>query len=104
IYNGQMFGDDKNLKNIRQNLAVSPEKAIHDMSVIVSYQKLNKLVTAVYIVMDIMDKDEPIRLKLRTLVVEILSDITSISRSKLNEKVQAISSLLDIASTIGLIS
>ena len=76
-----------------------------------SYPKLNKLVTAVYIVTDIMDKDEPIRLKLRTLAVEILSDMpteqagtNSISRTNLSEKVQTILSFLDVASTVNLIS
>ena len=71
------------------------------------YAKTNKLITALYMVTDTMEKEEPIRLKLRTLGIEILSDI---SISKLNskrdisEKITAILSFLNIALDIGMIS
>ena len=72
---------------------------------IVPYSKVNKLVTALYMVTDIMDKDEPLRNKLRTLGVEILSDIhTSKASSDINKKVEQIVSFLDIALTIGMVS
>src|SRR3989344_3111766 len=38
------------------------------------YRKTNKLVTALYMVTDVIDKEEPLRNKLRTLGLEILSD------------------------------
>lgn len=76
-----------------------------------SYSRTNKLVTALYMVTDIMDKEEPLRLKLRTLGVEILSDMHfpasqtgSASKLNLDTKIQEVLSFLDIASTIGMIS
>jgi DNA-binding HxlR family transcriptional regulator len=58
-------------------------------------------------VTDIIDKDEPLRNKLRTLGVEILSDITSSPRETIGSicgKISKIMSFLDIASTINIIS
>ncbi|MDE2399405.1 MAG: hypothetical protein KGL67_00090 [Patescibacteria group bacterium] len=103
-----MFADDKNLKDTSKDSLKDttsmpiPYKKTDLLSN--SYPKLKKLITALYIVTDIMDKDEPIRLKLRTFGVEILSDINSVSRTELNQKVKNILSFLDIASTISLIS
>jgi hypothetical protein len=71
------------------------------------YNKTNKLITALYMVTDTMEKEEPLRLKLRTLGVEILSDIASLSKgtfSNLNEKITTILSFLNIASDIRMIS
>jgi len=83
------------------------------------YSKTNKLITALYMVTDIMDKEEPLRFKLRTLGVEILSDIHSVSpllanplslRERDGVRVNGVRfldeilSLLDITSTIGMIS
>ena len=102
-----MFGDQKDQKDIVQNTKDSTSSlniTIKDSSLSVSYPRLNKLITALYIVTDIMDKDEPIRLKLRTLGVEILSDINALSNINLNEKIQTILSFLDIASAVNLIS
>ena len=69
-----------------------------------SYTKTNKLVTALYMVTDIMDKDEPLRNNLRTLGVEIVSDIISASKLNLDKKIQEVLSFLDIASAINIIS
>lgn len=103
-----MFEDQKdtqqNLKDPEGKPLASYGAGSQNLSVIIHYPKLNKLITAVYIVTDIMDKDEPIRLKLRTLGLEILSDINSISRTNFSHKVQAILSFLDIALAINLIS
>lgn len=68
------------------------------------YPKLNKLITALYMVTDIIDKEEPLRAKLRTLGVEILSDIHKSSRTEIADKVQTVLVLLDIALTIKLVS
>ncbi|HAS81047.1 TPA: hypothetical protein DD445_01480 [Candidatus Nomurabacteria bacterium] len=72
-----------------------------------SYTKTNKLVTALYMVTDIMEKGEPIRLKLRTLGVEILSDIAFLEKGtfgNIKDKVISILSFLNIASDLGMIS
>lgn len=73
-----------------------------------SYKKTNKLITALYMVTDIMEKDEPIRSKSRTLGVEILSDINSKNlRHTLkdtHQKVQEILLLLSIAEDMNFIS
>ena len=106
-----MLGENKNLKDTQKD-------SIKDSSTSVSlaplwrdhsgyYNKTNKLITALYMVTDTIDKEEPIRLKLRTLGVEILSDIVSLSKGtfdNLNEKITAILSFLNIASDIRMIS
>ena len=70
-----------------------------------SYKKINKLITALYMVTDIIDKDEPIRNKLRTLGLEILSDTyTSFARTVLASRVDEVVSFLDIASALNFIS
>ncbi len=103
-----MFGHDKNIKDTTKNL-LKDNLSLNvlyeeDQAMTNSYQKLNKLITALYIVTDIIEKTEPIRLNLRTLGANILSDISSQSRSDIKDKVQAILSLLDISLTIHLIS
>ena len=100
-----MFEKDKDLTDNQKNLlkdtssmpAPYEAKGFRSGSVIIPYSKLNKLITALYIVTDIMDKEEPIRLKLRTLGVEILSNINSISKEDLNQKIQTTLSFLDIS-------
>lgn len=107
-----MFSDNDNLRDISKNTIKDPERKLaasygagsQKMSVINAYSKLNKLITALYIVTDIMDSAEPIRLKLRTLGLEILSDINSISRSEMSEKIKTTLSFLDIALAIRLVS
>src|SRR3989338_7918346 len=113
-----MIGGEKNLKDSEgksikdtsSTLTSYQASGLGSGSVIWSYTKTNKLITALYIVTDIMDSNEPIRLKLRTLGVNILSDmsaqvgITSLTRLNLVKKIQEVVSFLDIASTIGLIS
>src|SRR3989344_1172489 len=72
-----MLSGDKNIKDGVMDLDVSRKDSILSMS----YTKTQKLVTALYIVTDIIDKEEPIRNKLRTLGVEILSDTSSMSKT-----------------------
>ncbi|MCE9585356.1 hypothetical protein K8Q94_01920 [Candidatus Nomurabacteria bacterium] len=69
-----------------------------------SYSKTNKLISALYMVTDIMDTDEPIRIQLRTLAVEIISDTFSTFKNNGVRNVKQILSLLDIAFTVHLIS
>lgn len=72
-----------------------------------SYTKTDKLITALYMVTDTMEHDEPMRLKLRTLGTEILSDI---SLNSLNiykghiQKIDTVMSFLNIASDLRMIS
>ena len=102
-----MFRDEKNLKD-------STKDTIKDTSNMPapyqaagfgsgSYTKANKLITALYMVTDIVYKDEPLRNKLRTLGVGILSDINS-SPSQACPKINELMSFLDIASTMNIIS
>ena len=73
-----MLGENKNLKDHeRKSLMASYGAGTSNMPVLsLPYIKTNKLITALYMVTDTIEKEEPIRLKLRTLGVEILSDIT----------------------------
>ena len=106
-----MFGDEKNLKDINSPLPNLPLVKGEEQARLpdgqgggLSYTKTNKLITALYIVTDIIDKEEPLRNKLRTLGVEILSDIISLPRGTLDNKIQEVLSFLDIAGTVNLIS
>jgi hypothetical protein len=99
-----MFGEEKNLKDIHQgsssgNLGIS----IKDTPTPIAYTKTNKLITALYMVTDIIDKDEPLRNKLRHLGTGIISDMHCIpgeACSKISETV----SFLNIASAMNIIS
>ena len=103
---GETKSQGKELKDT--NLpAVSDETK---RAVFLSYNKTNKLITALYMVTDIMDKEEPLRNKLRALGVEIVSDIERLSyrTNAIYKKIEAsaneVLSFLEIASGIGLIS
>mgnify|MGYP001579555286 CR=1 FL=1 len=107
-----MFGDYKDMSENLKDTAKNPLKDSVSLDVLYKghpadfsyHPKLNKLITALYMVTDIIEKDEPIRLKLRTLGAEILSDIRHSSRTEIFSKVQTILSFLDIALTIRLVS
>lgn len=94
-----MFRDDNHIKDTSsgQNLALK------DMGILLSYKKTNKLISALYMVTDIMDKDEPLRSKLRNMGLELISD-THTDLFQAERKIYEILSLLDIASSISLIS
>jgi hypothetical protein len=89
----------KNIKDTSEDLGI----VIKDTNISISYTKTNKLITALYMVTDIIDKDEPLRNKLRTLGVEIISDI-NIDPTKVYSKIHQIMSFLDIGSAISIIS
>lgn len=98
-----MDEENKNLKDVSSELGM----AIKDNTISISYTKTNKLITGLYMVTDTIEKDEPIRAKLRGLGVEILSDINSLSAKSilaLDQKIAETMSFLEIASTINLIS
>ena len=110
-----MLGDNKNLKDTEgssiKDTSSNPASLMLWQNHSESYAKTNKLITALYMVTDTIDKKEPIRLKLRTLGVEILSDIASLnlpqdvhSNGHINQKITAILSFLNIASDIKMAS
>jgi hypothetical protein len=74
-----------------------------------SYRKINKLISALYMVTDIMDKEEPLKMELRNLGVKIISDThffhkgQDFSKQTIN-KILVVLSLLEIATSIGAIS
>jgi hypothetical protein len=103
VYNGQMFRDDKNLKDLGSPLPNLPLIKGEEQGGGLSYTKTNKLITALYMVTDIIDKDEPLRNKLRTLGTGIISDMSSVPVNACN-KINEIMSFLDIASAINIIS
>lgn len=107
-----MLRDEKNLKDPEKNIkdSTSPVPASYQVQDI-SYTKTDKLITALYMVTDIIEKDEPLRNKLRTLGTEILTDIYLINRDRsmgmvsfIQEKTKSVISLLDIAVTVNIIS
>jgi len=70
-----------------------------------SYTKTHKLITALYMVTDIMDREEPIRNKLRTLGLDILSDAFSMSKVPFDiEKIDQTMSFLNIATAMNFVS
>lgn len=97
--NSQNFLKDSKLRSI-----ISSSHQDREMSITVSYTKTNKLISALYMVTDIMDTVEPIRNKLRTLGINIISDINSFSKISLNNNINEVESLLDIASSVGIVS
>ncbi len=107
-----MLGENKNLKDasgntIKDTNPGSTSLALSWREHSKYYSKTNKLITALYMVTDTMEKEEPIRLKLRTLGVEILSDTNSSLKGtlgNLDEKITALLSFLSIASDMRMIS
>lgn len=84
---------------------------VTDISFYLSYNKTNKLVTALYMVTDIMSETEALRQKLRYLAVELVSDIGHVKATNSGNKLDIISnnlfsilSLLDVSLTMGLVS
>ncbi len=73
------------------------------MQHVLSYTKSNKLITALFMVTDVLDRDEPIRHKLRKLGTDILSDIhTNPAQSSVH--INEVLSFLEIASVLKLVS
>lgn len=98
-----MFGGQKdtqnNLKDTNETFGIT----LKDTSAPVSYTKTNKLIVALYMVTDIMDKEEPLRNRLRTSGTAIISDMHYAPANAL-PKISEIMSFLDIAGVISLIS
>lgn len=98
-----MLIEDYNHKSQIKDTSSLPSLYSGDRSYSKFYSRANKLVTALYMVTDIMDKEEPLRSKLRTLGANVVSDMHSAS-GQTYIKIDEILSFLDIASTVGMIS
>jgi hypothetical protein len=101
-----MLDEGKTLRDSKGRTDISVSD---NLGLSLSYTKTNKLVTALYMVTDMMDVAEPLRTKLRFLGAEIISDINSVNAQPrlyvvLYNKVGELVSFLDIASTVGMIS
>ena len=105
-----MFREIPNLKDSNKNSVKDTHSLLTPYETggfrLGSYTKTNKLIAGLYMVTDILDKDEPIRARLRVLGSGLITDIFSFpfSAKKLNNKIAEIMSFLDIASTVGIIS
>jgi len=92
-----MLKDSENLKDSSTSLATRAEPTV------ITYTKTNKLISALFMVTDMIDKDEPIRAKLRNLGMGIVSDVNENPAQALS-KIADILSFLDIASSVQMIS
>lgn len=99
MYNGQMTSENDNLKDTTPGAEI----AVKDNPFFISSSKTNKLITALYMVTDIIDKEEPLRNKLRTLGAGIISDMHATPGNALSKIAETLS-FLDVASAINLIS
>ncbi|MFA6257043.1 MAG: hypothetical protein WCT29_03335 [Candidatus Paceibacterota bacterium] len=98
-----MLRDGKNLTDSQKDPLSNTDIALKDSPFPISYQKTNKLITALYMVTDIIDRDEPLRNKLRTLGAGVVSDI-NLEPAKACRKIAEIMSFLDIASAVNIVS
>lgn len=101
------MSEGENIKDTKNPLATY----VKDSRIHLSYNRVNKLIKALYIVTDIIEKDEPVRYKLRALGTQTLSDILAIRHGLVSDRlkmltvaIEEIISLIDVASTVGLIS
>ena len=102
-----MLDDYKNLKDTSSASPIS----LKDSQIRLSYTKTNKLITALYIVTDIMDNNDPIRHKLRFHGVALISDINALQQNQpgvtlslILSRVREMVAFLDMASTVQIIS
>lgn len=104
-----MLGESKGQKsNITDTNTTLAKYAVRTLETL-SYTKTNKLVTALYMITDIMDRNEPLRNKLRDLGSNIISDIYQLkgqsgSCDAINKRISETLSFLEIASGVGIIS
>lgn len=112
-----MLEENKNLKSQLRDTPHNPFIKDQNLSIrqenynsqIGSYTKTNKLISALFMVTEIMDKDEPLRAKFRNLGTSIISDIYSFNKgqdyyNQINNRVSEILSFMEIANSVGIIS
>lgn len=95
--------DSKNIKDTALTLKDKP--------ISISHTKTNKLITALYMVTDIMDDSEPLRHKMRTAGADVLSDIYLVNNFtikdtglKVMNNINVIIAFLDLGVTLRMIS
>src|SRR3989344_3780129 len=102
---------NKNIKDTQSSISTQSSN-FGEQGALVSFSKTyqpaivnkaGKLITALYMVTDVMDKEEPIKNKLRTLGTEIISDMHSVP-SDIDSKITEIMSFLNIATAMSFIS
>lgn len=94
-----MFGDENSLRDSQsQKDIISRDSAFP-----IAYNKTNKLITALYMVTDIILQEEPLRSKLRTLGLGILSDINTAPLAAVG-KIREVVSFLKLGKTMNIIS
>ena len=98
-----MLRESKGLKDSDLSLPNLPLHRGRSEEGVLSYTRTSKLITALYMVTDTINNDEPLRNKLRTLGIEIMSDIYMAPINALT-RISQIMSLLDIASSVNVIS
>ena len=112
-----MLEENKNLKSQIKDTPRSPFIKDSNMPVgqenrtsqIGSYTKTNKLISALFMVTEVMDREEPLRTKFRNLGADIISDIYSSDKgqdyySQINNRVSEVLSFIEIATSVGIIS
>ena len=113
-----MLEENKNLKSQIKDTSSTSNIKNAEMSVsygteifrLGSYNKTNKLISALYMVTDIMDKEEPLRGKLRNSGTNIISDMHSSFNkgqsfyNQINNRISEILSFIEIGSSVGIIS
>jgi hypothetical protein len=106
-----MAGENNGLENSIKDTSTSLVSYGKETNLPALNSKTNKLITALYMVTDIIDKEEPLRAKLRFAGADILSDMCSVSYrtdafliNKNINKIAEIVSFLEIASTMRMIS
>ncbi len=102
-----MQNKGNNLKDISNTTDI----ALKDNTLSISYTKVSKLITALYMVTDIIDQEEPLRTKLRKLGADVISDIQILKLTGQSSKgqkavsdIEEILSFLNITKTLGMIS
>ncbi len=98
-----MLGGYKNITDKNSPLPNLPLNKGEEQGGGMSYTKTTKLVTAVYMVTDMIHIDEPLRNKLRTLGAEVISE-ADMGPARLLPKIAEILSFLDIAQAVNMIS
>lgn len=111
-----MLEENKNKSHIKDNSSIP---TLNGQATLVPYQnsifqigsytKTNKLISALYMVTDIMDKEEPLRTKLRNLGASIISDIHRSDKghalyNKINNTISEILSFMEIATSVRIVS
>jgi hypothetical protein len=99
-----MLGENNNLKDSElKSLSSFEASSTNLVSINLTYTKTTKLITALFMVTDIMDREEPLRHKLRFLGTNVISDINN-NPTDSSKKISEILSFLDIGFAVGMIS